>query len=58
MARGTLLLLLGGTGIIVHVLANGCHSDVGAVFPHEAVDGVRSESEGAEPARRVVVLPG
>ena len=23
-----------------------------------AVDGVRSESEGAEPSRRVVVLPG
>jgi spoIIIJ-associated protein len=55
-----------GDKIARRVLANGEREELAPMTPFErkivhdavsAVDGVRSESEGAEPSRRVVVLP-
>jgi spoIIIJ-associated protein len=55
-----------GDKIARRVVASGQREELSPMTPFErkivhdavaAVDGVRSESEGAEPARRVVVLP-
>ncbi len=60
------LAALGGDKVAKRVLASGEREELAPMTPFErkivhdavsAVDGVRSESEGAEPSRRVVVLP-
>lgn len=55
-----------GDKVARRVLSSGEREELAPMTPFErkivhdavsAVDGVRSESEGAEPSRRVVVLP-